>query len=104
MEQDASQSVKFGEGRATRRARSASLSGEAKSGGKVNEFAVYFHRHLFDTPENRVITSGLTFGLRLTQAFGSSNPSKTSFNLANIVNGLCDKPQGNRSGKLQQDL
>jgi len=95
MEQDASLSVKFREGRATRLARPASLSGEGESGGKVHEFDVSFHRDLFDTPENRVITSGLTFGLRLTQAFGSSNPSKTSFNLANIVNGLCDKPQGN---------
>jgi hypothetical protein len=35
-------------------------------GGKVHEFDVYFHRDLFDTPENRVITSGLTFWLRLT--------------------------------------
>jgi hypothetical protein len=30
------------------------------SGGKEPDFAVYLNRDLFDTPENRVITSGLT--------------------------------------------
>jgi hypothetical protein len=55
----------------------ASVSGQRPHGGKVHQFVVYFERNLFDTPENRVITSGLTFGFRLTQVFGSSNPSKT---------------------------
>lgn len=32
----------------------------AGSGGKVNRFRVYLEWDLFDTPENRVITSGLT--------------------------------------------
>jgi hypothetical protein len=31
-----------------------------RDGGKVHEFVVYSQRNLFDTPENRVITSGLT--------------------------------------------
>jgi len=31
----------------------------AKNGGKMHHFGVYLIRGLFDTPENRVITSGL---------------------------------------------
>ena len=55
--------------------RLASLSVRPGSGGKVHQFAVYFVRDLFDTPENRVIPSGLTFGFGLHKLLGSSNPS-----------------------------
>jgi hypothetical protein len=37
------------------------ISGRQQSGGKVHQFDVYLERDLFDTPENRVITSGLTW-------------------------------------------
>ena len=40
----------------------------AGSGGKVNRFRVYLKCDLFDTPENRVITSGLTLAA-LCKAF-----------------------------------
>ena len=38
------------------------------SGGKVNRLRVYLECNLFDTPENRVITSGLTW-LRFVRHF-----------------------------------
>jgi hypothetical protein len=44
--------------------------GSKRYGGKVHEFVVYLERNLFDTPENRVITSGLTFGFGLHKLLG----------------------------------
>src|SRR2546425_3961806 len=55
---------------ATYAAARASLCVTPRYGGKVHEFAVYFHCDSFDTPENRVITSGLTFGFGLLKHLG----------------------------------
>lgn len=46
--------------------RPAGIFNCARNGGKIHEFGVYLDRDLFDTPENRVIPSGLTFGLGIT--------------------------------------
>src|SRR6266576_6238419 len=48
-----------------------------QSCGKVHEFAVYFHCDLFDTPENRVITSGLPFGFGFLQFGYPAHPRGT---------------------------
>ena len=55
---------------------------------------------MFDTPENRVITSGLTFGSAYISFLGDPTHQRRAVNLANIVN--VRQPQGNRSGKLHQ--
>jgi hypothetical protein len=54
-------------------------------GGKVHEFVVYLERNSFDTPENRVITSGLTFGFGLHKLLGHSTHQRRAFYLANKV-------------------
>jgi len=49
----------------------------AKNGGKLHHFGIYLIRGLFDTPENRVVTSGLTFA-SLLEAFLGIQSNKRS--------------------------
>jgi len=67
----------------------------AKNGGKLHHFGVYLIRGLFDTPENRVVTSGLTLA-SILEAFWAFNPTRGALNPRK--NGHCLDPQGNRSG------
>jgi len=48
-----------------------------KTGGKLHHFGVYLIRGLFDTPENRVVTSGLTFA-SILEAFLGIQSNKRS--------------------------
>jgi len=49
----------------------------AKNGGKTHHFGVYLIRGLFDTPENRVVTSGLTLA-SILEAFLGIQSNKRS--------------------------
>jgi hypothetical protein len=53
----------------------------AKTNGKTHHFSIYLICGLFDTPENRVITSGLTLA-SILEAFLYPTGTKEPLNLA----------------------
>jgi hypothetical protein len=75
----------------------ASLSpAPAESKGKSRHFAIYLMCGLFDTLENRVVTSGLTLASISGSILVSNQVRRSALNPRK--SGGCLNPQGNRSG------